>query len=86
MFLLKLASGSTFVHVIVRNFSQKLDGITWIDVRFENCTIKYDGGPLTLFDVVFVGCSFAIGSKVPKVLSSTIAGEGPITVFSDYPA
>jgi hypothetical protein len=78
--------GVAFVHSIVKSFSQKLDGITWIDVRFEECLIEYDGGPLLLVDVVFADCSFKIVNLVPTPLRNAITeSTTPITISSDYP-
>jgi hypothetical protein len=74
-----------FAHVIVKNFSQKLDSATWIDVRFEGCLIEYDGGPLILVDVLFVDCSFVIADNVSSSVRSTLTTSNiPVTFSSDY--
>jgi len=43
---------------IMRNVTQYLDGITWVDVRFEDSYIDYSGGPLRLRNVSFTNCKF----------------------------
>ncbi len=79
-------SGLVFLHVIVKTFSQRLDRITWIDVRFEKCLIEYDGGPLILVDVLFVDCTFRIVENAPASLRSAITESiAPVTFSSDYP-
>ena len=43
---------------ILRDGKQKLDGAFWKDVVFENMQIEYDGGPMALQNVRFIGCTF----------------------------
>jgi len=78
--------GTVFISTVIRGFSQKLDGITWIDVRFEDCSIEYDGGPLTLANVSFVNCSFSLLGSVAKSIRPYLESKAPIAVSSEYPS
>lgn len=61
---------------------QILDGITWINVVFENTHIRYKGGPLRLRNVRFVNCTFDVpeSPRGDQLLDIAILGESSATV------
>lgn len=44
---------------IMKDVTQDLDRITWVDVRFENSRVLYRGGPLRLRNVTFKDCDLS---------------------------
>jgi len=62
--------------------TQKLDGISWANVIFENMHIVYKGGPVQLRNVRFVNCTFDV-SESPRgdqFLNVAILGESSATI------
>lgn len=64
--------------VFVINGTQRLDGLTLINVVFSNMLIKYSGGPITLQNVKFVDCrfEFSVGAN-PDALADYVALDLP---------
>jgi hypothetical protein len=49
----------TFQGTIFSGGMETLDGIRWINVSFVGTRIRYNGGPLYLDHVTFIGCTFS---------------------------
>jgi hypothetical protein len=68
---------------VMKYVTQILDRITWVDVRFENSRIHYDGGPLRLRNVSFKDCEFEpplFGPILEELANKIKASEGqPLT-------
>jgi hypothetical protein len=79
-------NGSALVyHVTIQGLHQNLGKIAWLSVTFQNCVVKYDGGPLYLADVRFINCKYEFGSDATsqKVLSEiTSRGEQPVNLVT----
>jgi hypothetical protein len=45
---------------VIRDISQKLDGVFWKDMVFENVHVVYDGGPMAMQNVRFINCTFSM--------------------------
>jgi hypothetical protein len=75
----------------VENLDQTLDGIIWINVRFQHSMIKLKGGPFALINVSFEDCDLRwlpLGGPVFYELREKItkASGQPITfAFEGYP-
>jgi hypothetical protein len=73
------------MNATIEGATQKLDGIVWLNIKFKNSQIIYNGGPVYLGDVTFENCQFQFGSDTEsqKVLAQ-IKGSGaqPVTLFS----
>lgn len=52
----------------IDGLTQKLDGITWIDVAFKHSIVIYDGGPVYMTRVTFVDCEFRISPKYRSLI------------------
>ena len=64
---------------------QKLDSIVWLNIKFKNSKIIYNGGPLYLGDVTFENCQFQFGNdpESQRVLSQVRQAEDkPVTLVS----
>ena len=46
--------------IFLMNGTQKLDGMTWINVVFSHMVIQYTGGYVALQNVKFVDCTFEL--------------------------
>lgn len=46
----------------LKNCSQLLDGLYWKDMLFVDSHIKYSGGPVILENVIFLNCTFEVGT------------------------
>jgi hypothetical protein len=68
----------------IENLTQKLGGVTWINVDFVNSIIQYNGEPTYLGGATFTNCKFEFGSDpVSKWLLGRVSRPvGPITVAS----
>jgi len=68
----------------IENLTQKLGGVTWINVDFVNSVIRYSGEPTYLGDVTFTNCRFEFGSdEVSRLLLARISRlTGPVTLAS----
>jgi len=69
----------------VEGAAQKLDAIVWLNIKFKNSKIIYNGGPLYLGDVTFENCLFQFGSDAEsqKVLAQIRAARNqPVVVLS----
>jgi hypothetical protein len=71
---------------IMRNVTQYLDGVIWVDVRFENSKIMYHDGPLRLRNVTFKDCDLselemALGIllKNPELVASITQSGQPVS-------
>lgn len=49
------------INAIIEGAAQRLDGIVWLNIKFKNSRIIYNGGPLYLGDVSFENCQFEFG-------------------------
>jgi hypothetical protein len=45
---------------VYRDITQKLDGVFWKDIVFENVHVEYDGGPIAMQNVRFINCTFSM--------------------------
>ena len=45
-------------NVKVVGLAQDIGNLTWTNDVFENSLIRYDGGPLSMANVVFINCTF----------------------------
>jgi len=73
------------MNATVEGTSQKLDSIVWLNIKFKNSKIIYDGGPLYLREVTFENCQFQIGNdpESQKVLAHIRqSGDEPLTLAS----
>ena len=73
------------MNATIQAASQKLDSIVWMDIKFQNSRIIYDGGPLYLGNVAFENCQFQFGSdpESQKVLAEIRgAANQPVTIAS----
>jgi hypothetical protein len=68
----------------MEGITQKLDGITWIDVSFKNSVIIYDGGPTYMSNVTFVDCTFQM-SPSPLLNYFQTNGQSGISFYRPYP-
>ena len=78
-------SGSRVVvmNSVIGGAPQQLDGIVWLKVRFENCRVLYNGGPVYLGEVSFQNCQFEAGDdpESQMLLAQVQAAAGqPITL------
>jgi hypothetical protein len=74
---------------IVKNIRQRVDGIVWNDVRFENVSLDYVDGPIRMHNVTFRECdvfrlitSQATGELANRITAAEASGE-PITYAYD---
>lgn len=70
--------------VQIEGLTQKLGGVTWINVDFVNATVRYNGEPTYLAGVTFTNCRFEFGNDpVSKwLLARTSLPHGPVTLAS----
>jgi hypothetical protein len=47
---------------VYRDITQKLDGVFWKDIVFENVHVVYDGGPIAMQNVRFINCAFSMSN------------------------
>jgi hypothetical protein len=67
--------------------SQDLSRVKWLDVEFVGSTIEYNGGPLSLENVVFQGCTFKFGTdeNSKKALTAIEKAQGKaVTLVSEF--
>ena len=79
-----IPKGSPFSS-LPRSAAQKLGAIVWLNIKFKNSQIIYNGGPLYLGDVTFENCQFQFGidPESQKVLAQIKAAENqPVTLVS----
>jgi len=50
------------MNATIEGAAQKLDAIVWLNIKFKNSQIIYNGGPLYLGYVTFENCQFQFGS------------------------
>lgn len=73
------------VNATIEGATQKLDAIVWLNIKFKNSQIIYNGGPLYLGDVTFENCQLQFGSDTEsqKVLAQIKEiGKQPVTLVS----
>lgn len=73
------------MNATIEGASQKLDSIVWLNIKFKNSRIIYNGGPLYLGDVTFENCQFQFGNDLEsqRVLSQIRQVEDkPLTLVS----
>jgi hypothetical protein len=73
------------MNATIEGAAQKLDAIVWLNIKFKNSQIIYNGGPLYLGDVAFENCQFQVGSdpESQKVLTQIKTAENqPVTLVS----
>jgi hypothetical protein len=73
------------MNATIEGATQKLDAIVWLNIKFKNSQIIYNGGPLYLGDVAFENCQFQFGSdpesqKVSAQIKTI--GNQPVTLVS----
>jgi hypothetical protein len=73
------------IRTTIDGLTQKLDGITWIDVTFKHCIIIYDGGPVYMTKVKFIDCEFRI-SPTHQNLIDYLQKSGPTGVTFYQPS
>ena len=57
-----------------------LDGMHLKNVVLQNVTVVYQGGPVILENIYFVGCTFAINqSAASRELSATLLKPSPVS-------
>lgn len=68
----------------IEGLTQKLGGVTWINVDFVDAIIQYNGEPTYLGGVTFTNCRFEFGNDaVSKPLLARISRpHGPVTLAS----
>ncbi len=65
--------GPAYLIVVVKAFEIGLDNMLLKNVIIRNATIDYNGGPLILYNVAFVNCTFKIPRNEPsKRLASSL--------------
>jgi hypothetical protein len=91
-FSLTGAPGSTFsriesgykgllalVNVDIVGFDQDLDAVTFCQVTFTKCNIRYNNGPLSLFAVRFTDCQFWFSESVSaSTIKKVRQGNQPV--------
>jgi hypothetical protein len=73
-------ASSTLTDVAMKDGAQTLDGITWINVVFINCNIKWTGGQTFLQNVVFVNCRFSVTQPAGRKLLDYAVRGGTMTL------
>jgi len=68
---------------------QDITGVKWFNVRFVDCTIRYNGGDLYLSDVTFQNCRFEFGRDaksrhVYEFLERLSSGPKTLLVTHDF--
>jgi|ERR1035437_9226139 hypothetical protein len=68
----------------IENLTQKLGGVTWVNVDFVNSVIRYSGEPTYLGNVTFTNCKYEFGSDAVSkwVLAKISQPSGPVTLAS----
>src|SRR5579859_57767 len=73
------------MNATIEGAAQKLDAVVWLNIKFKNSQIIYNGGPLYLGDVAFENCQLQVGSdpESQKALAQIkTAGNQPVTLVS----
>jgi len=68
----------------IENLTQGIGGVTWVNVDFVDCVIRFNGEPAFLGNVTFRNCKFEFGNDpASRWLLAKLAGQqAPITLAS----
>jgi hypothetical protein len=68
--------------VQIKNLSQHLDRVDWIEVTFEHCAVSLQGDWFELESVIFRDCQFEFADQIPQNIRETLSKSagGPISL------
>ncbi|HEY6765854.1 MAG TPA: hypothetical protein VI386_13875 [Candidatus Sulfotelmatobacter sp.] len=61
------------VEITISDLRQTLDGIIWVNVVFERCSIAYQGGSLHIDRVIFRNCEFFASDNAGKQVLNALS-------------